>query len=313
MNTRANYVAVGAFVLVLLAGIFVAILWLARVQFGTEYTSYETHITGAVTGLSRGALVRLNGIEVGLVTGIDLDPNDPQRVTLIMQVRKAVTIRADATASLETQGFTGVEYVEISGGTLGAPPLVAAKGQRYPTIASRPSSLQQVFDNTPELLNRLMALSDRLSSSLGQKNQQAIADTLANVQETTGVFAHRTRDIDQLIVDSGQALHNLAVSSASLQGTLGKLDRTSDQADRLAVEAGQALHQATRLATHLDAVVVSSKPGLHDLTTNGTAQLSEILEEAHRLLESLNRVSTALERDPSRFLFGDQNAGYRPR
>lgn len=313
MNTRANYVAVGAFVLILLAGIFVAILWLARMQFGAEYTLYETDIAGPVSGLSNGALVRLNGIEVGLVTRIELDPDDPQRVRVLLRLREDVKIRADATASLETQGFTGVEYVEISGGSRRAPLLVASEGQKYPMIASRPSSLQQVFNTTPELLTRLMVLVDRASSLLDEKNQQAIADTLVNMRETTGVFAHRTGDIDQLIADSSLAIHHLVVSSASLQSLLEKLDRTSDRADRLATEAEQALHQATRLATDLDAVVISSKPGLHDLTTNGTAQLNEVLGEARRLLASLDRVSTALERDPSRFLFGDHNAGYRPR
>ena len=114
VETRANYVAVGAFVLVVLAGILVATLWLARVQFQTEYTNYETDVAGPVTGLGSGALVRLNGIEVGRVIRMELDPKNPQLVRLILQVRTAVEIRADAVASLETLGLTGVSYVEIS-------------------------------------------------------------------------------------------------------------------------------------------------------------------------------------------------------
>ena len=101
METRANYVAVGAFVLAVLAGVFVATLWLARVQFETEYKTYETHVAGPVTGLGSGALVRLNGIEVGRVTRIELDPKDPQLVRLILLVRNTVEIRTDAVASIE--------------------------------------------------------------------------------------------------------------------------------------------------------------------------------------------------------------------
>ena len=89
METRANYVAVGAFVLTVLAGVFVAVLWLARVQFenkGNKY--YETHVAGPVTGLGSGALVRLNGIEIGRVTRIELDPKDPQLVRLILEGTK---------------------------------------------------------------------------------------------------------------------------------------------------------------------------------------------------------------------------------
>src|SRR5271169_1192574 len=136
MESRANYVAVGAFVLLVLAGIFVAALWLARVQFQTAYKYYETDVEGPVTGLGLGALVRLNGIEVGRVTRIEQDPKDPQLVRLIMEVRNTVEIRADSVASLETLGLTGVSYVEISGGMLNTPPLAAAPGQESPTIAS---------------------------------------------------------------------------------------------------------------------------------------------------------------------------------
>lgn len=313
METRANYVAAGAFVLVLLAGLFVTVLWLARVQFEAEYKYYETDVPGPVSGLATGALVRLNGIEIGRVTRIGLDPKDPQRVALILQVRNSVEIRADAVASLESQGLTGVSYIEISGGTLGAPLLVAAVGQQFSKIASRRSSLQEVLNTTPELLARLIVIADRITSVLDDKNQEAVAEILANMRDATVVFGRRTKDIDQLITDSGRTMHNLASSSDLLQGTLANLRQTSDKTDRLADSANAAVNQAGKLASDLDGVVESSRPGLRDLTTDDTAQLSELLDEARRLIASLNRVSVALERDPSRFLFGDRWDGYRPK
>ncbi len=313
METRANYVAAGAFVLVLLAGLFVTVLWLARVQFETEYKYYETDVPGPVSGLATGALVRLNGIEIGRVTRIGLDPKDPQRVALILEVRNSVEIRADAVASLESQGLTGVSYIEISGGTLGAPLLVAAVGQQFSKIASRRSSLQEVLNTTPELLARLIVIADRITSVLDDKNQEAVAEILANMRDATVVFGRRTKDIDQLITDSGRTMHNLASSSDLLQGTLANLRQTSDKTDRLADSANAAVNQAGKLASDLDGVVESSRPGLRDLTTDDTAQLSELLGEARRLIASLNRVSVALERDPSRFLFGDRWDGYRPK
>lgn len=313
METRANYVAVGAFVLLVLAGISVAVLWLARVQFETGYKYYETHFAGPVTGLGTGALVRLNGIEVGRVTGIELDPKDPQLVRVILQVVNTVEVHSDAVASLETQGLTGVSYVEISGGTQDLPPLVATKGRQFPTIISRPSSLQEVFASAPALLSRLLVISDRLASVLDEKNREAIAETLANIRDTTAVFERRTQNIDRLITDSDETMHNLAAASTSLRAMLADLGGTSGKADRLVVAANDAVDQTTKLAADLDAIVKSSKPGIQDLTTNGTAQLSELLGDARRLIASLNRVSTALERDPSRFLFGDRPAGYTPK
>jgi phospholipid/cholesterol/gamma-HCH transport system substrate-binding protein len=313
MEARANYVAVGAFVLAVLAGILVATLWLARVQFETQYQYFETHVAGPVSGLGTGALVRLNGIEVGRVEKIALDPKDPKLVTLLLQVRDGIEIHSDSVASIESQGLTGVSYVEISGGTLGSPLLIAAEGQKYPQIASRPSSLQEVFDNAPELLSRLLIIADRLESVLDDKNRGAIAETLVNIRDTTGMLSRRTKDIDQLIADGGTTMHNLAEASATLKNTLANLDRASGKADGLIVSANTTFEHATKLATDLDSLVQTSRPGLRDLTTNGTAQLTELLSEARRLVASLNRVSTGLERDPSRLLLGDRHEGYQPK
>jgi phospholipid/cholesterol/gamma-HCH transport system substrate-binding protein len=313
VEARANYVAVGAFVLVVLAGILVGTLWLARTQFKTEYQYLETHVAGPVSGLGTGAAVRLNGIEVGRVTKIDLDPMDPKLVTLLLQVRDTITIHADSVASIETQGLTGVGYVEISGGTINSPKLTTAPGERYPVIASRPSSLQEVFNDAPQLLARLLVIGDRLASLLDDNNRSAIAQTLVNIRDTTSVFEHRGKDIDQLIVDAGETMHNLADASTMLKVTAANLQRTSDKADRLIDTADTTFDHATKLAVDLDATVQAIRPGLRDLTTNGTAQLDGLLSEARRLVASLNRVSTGLERDPSRLLLGDRREGYKPR
>jgi phospholipid/cholesterol/gamma-HCH transport system substrate-binding protein len=313
MEARANYVAVGAFVLVVLAGILVGSLWFARVQFGTQYQYVETDVAGPVSGLGVGAAVRLNGIEVGRVAKIDLNADDPKLVTLLLQVRGAIPIHSDAVASIESQGLTGVSYVEISGGTLNAPPLNVAVGQRYPRIASRPSSLQQVFNNAPQLVGRLLVIGDRLVSLLDDKNRDAIAQTLGNVRDTTSVLAHRSGDIDRLIADGGTVMHNLADASASLKVTAGNLERTSERGDPLITSARDAFDNAAKLTSDLDALVQASRPGLRQLTTNGVAQMDELLAEARRLVASLNRVSTGLERDPSRLLVGDRREGYQPK
>ena len=108
-------------------------------------------------------------------------------------------------------------------------------------------------------------------------------------------------------------MHNLADASATLKGVAANLDRTSGKADRLIASADNTFDHATKLAVDLDAIVQASRPGLRDLTTNGTAQLNELLSDARRLVASLNRVSTALERDPSRLLLGDRHEGYQPK
>src|SRR5512147_3043466 len=117
METRANYVAVGAFVLACILALVITLLWLAGFQYSHEYEYYRTNFHGAVTGLGKGTAVRYNGIDVGRVDDLAFDPNDPQVVIVTLQIQPGLGIRTDSVSSIEPQGLTGGSYVEISGGS----------------------------------------------------------------------------------------------------------------------------------------------------------------------------------------------------
>src|SRR5690349_5654377 len=138
METKANYVAVGAFVLACVIGIVVALLWLAGFQYSREYATYKTHFDGPVTGLGEGTTVRYNGIDVGRVKALDFDPKNPSRVVATMEIKPDLRIPADSVASIASEGLTGGNYVEIDGGTANAPKL-GDDGNPMPEIRSKPS------------------------------------------------------------------------------------------------------------------------------------------------------------------------------
>src|ERR1700761_2273716 len=196
MEKRAHYIAVGAFVLSCAVGLVVAILWLAGAQYSQEYSYYQTFFKGPVTGLGKGTITRYNGIEVGRVTDLVFDPNDPQSVIITLQVQPNLNIREDSLASIESQGLTGASYVEISGGTKTAPLLVAKPGQRYPVIRAKQSSLQQLEQSAPEVVAKLNVAASRLNDLLNDNNRRALAHTLANLDTLTSTVAARSADID---------------------------------------------------------------------------------------------------------------------
>src|ERR1700748_462785 len=113
METKANYVAVGAFVLACVIGLVVTVLWLAGAQYSQEYADYQAYFKGPVTGLGKGTVTRYNGIAVGRIADVMFDPSDPQRVIITLQVQPNLNIRDDSVASIDSQGLTGGSYVEI--------------------------------------------------------------------------------------------------------------------------------------------------------------------------------------------------------
>jgi phospholipid/cholesterol/gamma-HCH transport system substrate-binding protein len=289
METKANYVAVGAFVLACVIGLVVTILWLAGVQYSQEYAYYQSYFKGAVTGLGKGTITRYNGIEVGRVTNLEFDPTDPQRVIVTMQVQPNLNIRDDSTASIESQGLTGGTYVEISGGTSNAPLLVAQGDQRYPVIRTKQSTFAQLEQTAPEVVAKLNVAASRLNDLLSDNNRRAIAHVLANLDETTQVIARRSADIDSAIANANKTMVNLNQASQDIRPTLDHVDLTVQKYGKVADDA--------------DAFI----------NGDGLAQLGDLIGEMRRLVSNLTQFSDQLNRQPTKLLFGDRRKGYEPK
>jgi len=289
METKANYVAVGAFVLACMIGLVITVLWLAGAQYSQEYSYYQTYFKGAVTGLGKGTITRYNGIEVGRVTDLQFNPADPQSVIVTLQVQPNLNIREDSEAAIESQGLTGGSFVEISGGTTKSPILVAKPGQRYPVIRAKQSTLQQLEQSAPEVVAKLNVAASRINDLLNDDNRRALAHVLANLDSTTSVIAKRSADIDATIQNANAATANLRDASAELKPTLD--------------EASVTMKKYGKVADDADAFI----------NGDGLAQLSDLIGDMRRLVSSLNKFSDQLNRDPTKLLFGDRRKGYQPK
>jgi phospholipid/cholesterol/gamma-HCH transport system substrate-binding protein len=295
METKANYVAVGGFVLTCVVGLVVALLWLAGAQYSQEYDYYQTIFKGSVSGLGKGTVTRYNGIEVGRVADLTFDPNDPQSVIVTLQVQPGLNIRENSTASIASQGLTGGSYVEIKGGTQNSPLLTAKAGQRYPIIQSKVSSLALLEQSAPEVVAKLNVAASRINDLLKDENRRAIATSLLNLELLSTSIANRTPEIDR-------SLRNVDVTMARLEETSRRLDPSMDKLDGAIDEAGVTLKKYGKVADSADAFI----------NGEGLAQLSQLIIDVRRLSGNLNQFSEQLNRQPTKLLFGDRREGYTP-
>jgi phospholipid/cholesterol/gamma-HCH transport system substrate-binding protein len=295
METKANYVAVGAFVLVCAIGLVVTLLWLAGAQYSQEYDYYQTIFKGSVSGLGKGTTTRYNGIEVGRVQDLTFDPNDPQSVIVTLQVQPGLNIRTDSVATIASQGLTGGSYVEIKGGGKNSPLLTAKAGQRYPIIRSEISSLQLLQQSAPEVVAKLNVAAGRINDLLKDDNRKAVASLLANLDTLTTTIANRSGDIDKSIRNASQAVARLEETSRRFGPTMDKLDVTMDQ-------AGVTLEKYGKVADSADAFIKGE----------ALAQVSVLVSDLRRLTVNLTSLSEQLNRQPTKLLFGDRRKGYTP-
>jgi phospholipid/cholesterol/gamma-HCH transport system substrate-binding protein len=298
METRASYIAVGSFVIALLAALIIAFIWFAGSQFSDRTLRYETYFASVGSGLSAGSPVRVNGVQLGRVAEVALDPNSPTRVRVIMDIDSRAPIRSDSVATLEIQSLAGTTAIEISAGTKEAPAIELVEGHRYPVVWSRESNLSQIVDAVPNLLLKITSLADQLQQVVNEKNRQALGDTLDNLSQLTAVAAAHREDIARLLESSATDARDLHTVIANLSDMTKKLDQVADQ-------TGATVRS-------INGLVQDNRASLKDFSQNGLQQYQQLAIDTRALVSELSRAIGSLERDPSSILYGDRRQGYRP-
>lgn len=313
METRAHYVAVGGFVLAVILLAFVTVLWLGRVELGGgRFDLYNIYFKGAVTGLSEGSAVLYNGVRVGRVAAIRLNPANVEEVRVTVEIDKNAVIKTDAQAVLLPNMLSGQSLIQIRGGTQEAPVLVAKAGQTYPVIPSERSALERVYMRAPRLLDQLNDVADKLNALLNRRNRQAISDSLQNMRTMTGILADRAKQLDPLI--------------SGAQGAVGTLNTLLTHADRglsgphgISADAAKTLADYDRLARglgdtnrQLQQMIKENRPGIRNFSQHTLMQVNALLAQTRQFVADLSRLSSEIERNPAGFLFGNRRGGYRP-
>jgi phospholipid/cholesterol/gamma-HCH transport system substrate-binding protein len=313
METRAHYVAVGAFMLAVIVLGFVAAVSLGRIEFAQELSRYYIFFRGSVSGLSKGSLVQYNGITVGRVVDVRVDPDDLEKIQVTVEIDKTlVPIKTDARAFIDTNLLSGVATIQIRGGTREAKDLEPEPGHRYPIIEAGSSVFQRVSEAGPQLLDRLTVAVDNLNDLLNERNRTAISDSLQNVRTVTEAFVAPSKEVKELVANANATV-------LEMTKLLSHIDQSYADKGGLKDQASQALGDFDRLARNLvdtnrqlQQVLQENRPGLRDFTQGTLNQVSNLVSDMQRFIDGLSRFVTSVERDPGRLLFGERREGYRP-
>ena len=306
METRAHYVAVGAFVLTMIVLAFAAVLWLGRSELTTQYARYDIYFIGPVSGLRVGAAVEYSGVPVGKVSEIKLDPANVEQIRVTVEIDASVAIKTDAAAAVESNLLSGVSYIQIVGGTQDAPLLLPQAGQRYAVIRSHRSRFASVAARAPQILEKASDTLDYLNDLLDEKNRRAVTQILDNVRVLSAGLGDTNKDIAELAVNA-----NAAVLTAS--SLLGNVDRSYSGPDGLGNRLATAIADYDRVAKDLQLALQDVRPGVRSFSQQTLGDVGALVGEARQLISGLSRLTAEIGRDPSRVLFGDRREGYRPR
>jgi phospholipid/cholesterol/gamma-HCH transport system substrate-binding protein len=215
METRANYALIGLFTLAVFAGMLGFVYWFASGRGNGQKITYRVVFTGSVSGLSRGSIVRFNGLRVGEVTSLDLVPNDPSRVMAIIEIDQKTPVKSDTRARLEFQGLTGQASVQLSGGTATAPALTAPDGGRAVIFADR-SDFQDLLETVQRISGRADTVLSRFEK-IAVDNEASISNTIRSVEVFAKALADNSAGVGAFMANMGDVAQRVGSLSARLE------------------------------------------------------------------------------------------------
>lgn len=332
METRANFIAVGIFVIAAFLSLLAFVIWLSNWQAERSYKEYWIFFDGSVKGLRVGSSVTYRGITVGEVTSIGFpDDGNVERILVKTRIDDSAPIKTDTVASLEIQGLAGGALVMLQGGSNAAPQLEAVEGEDHPVIVSGQSQLDRLLAGAPALVEQVQELVGRATLVLGDENQASFAGILANLNTLSKALADRSKSIESIVEDARVTLAELKQAAGSVQTVGAVLERDLPVATGEATAALKNIRAASAdvegfirqarttaksfdgVAKETEALIAENRPAIRDFTGSTLYDTNAFLADLRVLIDNLNRLTTEVGRDPARFLFGGQQRGYETR
>jgi len=203
MEYRARYALIGAFSLACLLAAFGFVYWIKNTGGLGQRAVYDLRFETSVSGLNPGANVLFNGVRVGAVTAVNLDPAFPKRVTATVLVDPSTPIRADTKVDVTFQGLTGATAISLRGGAPDAPKLKDEDG-KPPLLAAGADVGRNLTESAQATLHRLDTILDQNAKPLNTavtgiaefadmlgKNSKRIEGLLGGLENLTGTGASK--------------------------------------------------------------------------------------------------------------------------
>ncbi|MEB2843571.1 MCE family protein [Rhizobiales bacterium RZME27] len=274
METKANYALVGFFTLLVVAAAFGFVYWMAQYGRGGPTGELAIRIPGSANGLSVGSAVRFNGIPVGTVRNLAIDPDDPRFSIAFTEVQLAAPVYPSTKAVLEVQGLTGAAYIELSGGRTGEENIVKkAQEQGKPAVL--------IADQSS--VTNLLATADQIL----KRADTAIGDIQGFVADARGPLTQTIRHAETFtasLSENSGAIDEFLKSLSALSGTFNTVSQRIDST----LEAAEQLVRAVD-ANKINNILSNAEKVSGDVAAS-TTELPAIVAEVKETAASFRQV-----------------------
>lgn len=311
METRAHHILIGLFTVLTALGALAFALWLGKSSADEEFTRYRVVFNEAVSGLSVGNAVQYNGIRVGDVTELRLNPEDPSQVQVGIRVRADTPVKTDTSARLGMTGITGLAFVQLYGGSPKAPLLQAERG-KVPDIMATPSPLTRLMDDGQDFLVSVRTLLANTNELMSQQNIRKVSDTLTHIERATDAVAGQRDEIRQLIHSLNQASDEAAVALRQSRQVMESVQQTVSGPGKASIEGLQRTVAALEHTSQtLEKLLHDNRHAL-DSGLRGVTEIGPAMAELRGTLANLRQATRQLTEGSGNLLSREQNREFQP-
>ncbi len=304
MEPRVNYILVGIFVIVLTMAAIVVALWLASDIRLTRYHSYRTYFHDSVAGLNPNAPVKYRGVNVGRVEKMRIDPEDPTRIEVMMDIAADTPIRSDTYALLKLQGLTGIAYIELEGEGKGEPLPSPMPDGSVPTIASRSSAYNRLEEALGRAALTVEEVGRRMSRLLNRQNIDSFQHSLQNLEQVTTLLDHDKERFDSILANAQTFSSDLALAGRSLPELMKKVDRLVVDYDRLSREISAAAVTVTKLGERIEETAQKTGQDLQATIQHLDTALGRLAAEISQTAREVRALASRLNDHPNALIYG---------
>jgi len=205
MESKINYTLVGAFVLILIVALIIIITWLSAGFTTKHYKTYLVIMNESVVGITTNSSVKYNGVNVGSVKKIALNADNPKQVRLFLQIEEHTPITAGTTATVNSQGLTGITYLALQGSNSNRIPITILPGEQYPIIRSTPSLFVRLDTALSDLTANMNQITQDINDILGGKNPALLKEILGNLTITSHHLATQSKQLDNILINTAKS------------------------------------------------------------------------------------------------------------
>ncbi|BCA96362.1 ABC transporter substrate-binding protein [Legionella antarctica] len=297
MESKTNYTIVGLIVLILAAGLLSAGLWLSVGFNQKKYSLYTVYFPESVAGLTQDAPVKYNGVQVGNVKRIKLNSNDPRQVEITLSIEEGTPITTSTSATLISQGITGVTYLGLSASTSNLTPIQKMPGEPYPVIPTKPSLFNQLDTILKEVSENVNKLSTEAQRIFNEENAKHIKESLANIERVTKVVANNNDKINKSLNSADIFLANMAKVSSDFPQLVKELKLGAVKFNSAATNIGKASKSVSK-------TMDSGKNTIEKISQQTLPPAIILLRRLNDIAANLEKVTNEMRQNPSVLIRG---------